>query len=142
MSSSYVTVGMLRGVGAFGAAQLIPGVDYHHPVGLRIRYGFTRKADKAPIPTEKPPAGMWYVLARTPTGAWYYDVQKKPGAAPAAPAPAAPKAAPPAAPAAPKVPARVAAPAEAPADNTMLYVAGGIGAVAVLGVIIFALRKR
>jgi len=134
---------MLRSVGGYGSGFgeiLTPGVDYFIPVGLRIKYAFTRAANKAPIPTEKAPEGMWYVLQQLPTGVWYYDVQKKPATAAAAPAAAAPAAAAPAA-----APAKAAAPvvARTPAkSNTMLYVAGGIGAVAVLGVIVFALRRR
>lgn len=68
--------GYVNGLGAMG--ELTAGVDYYHPIPLRLRYAFTKAVDKAPIPTEKADKGMWWVLTRLPTGAYFYDLQSKP----------------------------------------------------------------
>lgn len=132
-------------VHGFGALQ--PGVDYHHPAGLRFRYAFTKAANKAPIPTEKPPAGMWWVLQRLPTGVWYYDLQKKPEEAPAATEKKADTTKPstttqPTAPTSVIKPSTPLARRRAGASNVWTYAAIGAGALAVIGAAAFALSKR
>jgi hypothetical protein len=130
--------------------ELTPGVDYYHPVGLRIKYAFTRAANKAPIPTEKPQAGYWYVLQQLPTGVWYYDLQQKKGATEAeAAASADAKSAEKTVTAAPaKAIATAAAPTMGPVASTkpktatMVYVAAGAGVIALIGVVALILRKR
>ena len=71
--------GYVNGLGMMGAmGELEAGVDYYHPLPLRLRYAFTKAADKAPIPTEKAATGMWWVLTRLPTGVYFYNLEDKP----------------------------------------------------------------
>lgn len=141
----FLTSRDLSGLGAENPAGLVEQVDYFHPVGLRPSYAFTRAAKKAQLPTEKPPAGYWYVLQKLPTGVWYYDVQPKAGAGAAVeetkPAAAAPAPAPAAA-ASVEAPAPASAatvPAKRASAGMPSWVAPvGIGA-AVVGLISVAL---
>lgn len=66
-------------LGIENPAGLVPGEDYYHPVGLRLKYTFTRAANKAPLPATKPSPGYWWVLQQLPTGIWYYDLKLKKG---------------------------------------------------------------
>ena len=145
----FLTPRDLSGLGAANPAGLVEQVDYFHPVGLRPSYVFTRAAKKAPLPTEKPPAGHWYVLQKLPNGIWYYDVQPKAGAAveetkPAAAAPAPAAAAPVAAPVVAPAPVSAAiVPAQRASAGMPSWVAPvGVGAAVVIGLISVALFAK
>jgi hypothetical protein len=130
-----------------GLGELKAGVDYYHPPALRVRYAFTKAADKAPIPTDPPPAGSWWVLTRLPTGVYYYNLEDKPGAPPpASPADAVTTAvAKPVADAITKAIVQPTVPAPAPEpekSNLPLYIGLGVGGVVILGAVAFFATRR
>ena len=138
-----VPQGKISSMAMASMGEVKEGVDYHHPAGLKVRYVFTKAVDKAPIPTDAPPEGQWWVLKRLPTGVYFYELQDKPAATTTdSAATEFAKAAARALIQQPAAAASALAPAP-PKSNTGLYVGLGIGGLIVAGgVYYFFLRGK